>query len=98
MKKLIVGAAIVYGAFALSRLMPSIGFYLFLLPAVAVLFLGWRHHSANAEPSRQERARKRQAARAVRGGMSYAEASHHYGIPERTIRRYRRQVFVIFFD
>ena len=98
MKKLIVGAAIVYGAFVLSRLMPSIGFYLLLLPPAAVLALGWRRHAANAGASRQERARTREAARAVRAGMTYAQASRQYDVSERAIRRHRLQVFLIYFD
>jgi hypothetical protein len=98
MKKLIVVAAMIYGAFVLSRSIPSAGFYLFLLPAAAVLVLVWRNRSANIGQSQQERARTREAARAVRAGMTYAQASHQYGIPEATIRRHRRQVFHLYFE
>lgn len=98
MKKLIVVAAVVYGVFAVSRMTPSAGFYVLLMPALAGLAFVWRHRRANAGRSRLDRVRTHEAVQAVRRGMSYAEASHKNGVPERAIRRHRLHVFHIYFD
>lgn len=98
MKKLIVAVAVTYAAFTLARLMPSAGFYVMLLLALIGFLIIRQHYRANVNQSRDDRARKRQAEKAVRAGMTYAQASQKYGVSERAIRRRRLQLFDLYFD
>lgn len=95
MKKIIAMLALVYGGFALSRMMPELGFYVFLLPPVVGLCFLLRR---NTGPAKYDRAKTRGAVQAVRAGMSYTQASREYGVPEQAIRKHRLQVFHIYFD
>lgn len=95
MKKLILLVAAVYGAYILATSIPSIGFYILMMPVIVGFVL---LRSSGAGRRDQDRARLREALQAVRAGMPYEQASHYYGVPEHAIRRYRRQVFHIYFD
>lgn len=97
MKKLLLMAAAIYGVFTIATAIPSAGFYLMLIPAVVGLGL-WIHGRSKGGQSGIVRQRTREAVYAVRAGMSYAQASRQFGVPERAIRRHRLHVFHIYFD
>jgi hypothetical protein len=98
MKKLFIAAAVLYGLLTISKAIPPIGFYVLLLPSLALLVAVIRSRSSRDGSAKLERARTKAAVHAVRKGMSYADASRQYGVSERAIRRHRLSVFHLYFD
>lgn len=99
MKKLLLLAIVVLGAFQVAHAVPQIGFYVFLLIALLV-FIAIKHgRSGNHDPlAGSARTRTRKALRAVRKNhMTLAQASQHYGVPERSIAR-THLLYFLFLD
>lgn len=98
MTKLLLLAIAVFAAFMVAKEVPQIGFYVFMLIAF-LLLMAVVKRGGNRDPlAGSARTRTRKALRAVRKNhMTLAQASQHYGVPERSIAR-THLLFFLFLD
>lgn len=98
MTKLLLLAIVIFGAFMAAKAVPEIGFYVFMLIAFVFLIAVAKCGGSRDPLAGSTRTRTRKALRAVRKNhMTLAQASQHYGVPERSIAR-THLLFFLFLD